>query len=153
MTVDKGSSVRWQSITVQQLGFSVNLLIALAGASLAFALSVVKEPNYSPTLFGKVSMGLSAVLLLASLVLGLLGSVNRLLDFRATAQIARSREDFEKEGKNKDFIDLELKNRRRHAQKLGRRTWWIFYLQSVAFAIGVLGLIFWFAATYREKIF
>jgi hypothetical protein len=41
----EGSFVRWQAITIAQLGFTSNLILTLAVAALGFALTLVKDSD------------------------------------------------------------------------------------------------------------
>lgn len=48
MAHSEGSFVRWQATAIAQLGYAVGLILSFAGASLGFALSVVKDKDYLP---------------------------------------------------------------------------------------------------------
>ena len=40
--------VRWQSITIEQLGYTVNLIPGLAVGSLGFSLTLLKDKDFLP---------------------------------------------------------------------------------------------------------
>jgi hypothetical protein len=89
----KGSHVRWQSITIGQLTYAVNLILGLSVAVLGFEISLLLNENFSPgSCLQRVSLFFSLVLLAVSIVFGVLVVINRLTDFRLTTSIARRRE-------------------------------------------------------------
>jgi hypothetical protein len=53
MAQEEDSFVRWQTITITQLGYAVNLTLTLATASLGFTLNVVRDKEYAPTCWAK----------------------------------------------------------------------------------------------------
>lgn len=125
---DRERFVRWQGISREQLGKTSDLVLGLATALFAF--------NASWLLDGKFSCGPSRWLAFGALVL--LGSaigcaiwcaVNRLQDFRATAQIAKGRNS---------APQTELDKLRDDVGTLGARTWGLFYGELLLFALGAL---------------
>ena len=84
------------------------------------------------------------LLFLASIGIGILCVVNRLRDFRATMRAARLRED----GKSED----EIKPYRTLYERLGQRTWRLFWWQIGTFAIGVLLMVLGVAASVSGKL-
>ena len=146
MTSHEGSFVRWQAITIAQLGFTSNLIITLATATLGFALSLVKDADITASCWATCLLALSIVGLLISLALGIWCALNRLADFRMTAQIARRREKLPTMSSEQDNADREVK-------KLGNRTWTLFYWQVGTFGAGILALIGSFFAAYHARLF
>ena len=98
------SFVRWQSVTIEQLGYSAGLILGLAAASLGFALNIVKDPIYDPGCWCKALMLASLISLILSLAFGVWCVINRLLDFRKTSGVARDRERW-------NFAPDEIKRR------------------------------------------
>ena len=92
MTNDKSDSfVRWQSVTREQLGAITNLVLGLATGMIAFESTLLLESKLVERCafsFGIVSLAL----LVLSVGIALWCAINRLRDFRLTAQIARRRE-------------------------------------------------------------
>lgn len=146
------SFVRWQGITLKELGYSVNLLLASATASLGFGFSFVKESEFNPSSAMRVVFGMSLLLLLVSVSVGLLCAHNRLSDFRKTRDIARDRERWHREGIYESAIYTRLSRRRDEVEAIGRRTWGLFYGQLWCFVGGVLLLIVSLAIVYRGKL-
>ncbi len=140
----KGSFVRWQSVTLTQLGNSLNVILTLSTASLGFAFASVNRGSFELG-EARVPFTASLVLLLGSIVCGILCSLNRLCDFRKTAQIARRREKLFRE-------DYELQKERQKAEELGQRTWRLFCWQVGLFAVGETLLALALAITYRCKL-
>src|SRR6266436_12053 len=92
MASHEGSFVRWQAITIAQLGFTSNLMLTLAVATLGFSLTLVKDDDITTCCWPKYLLVLSILGLLISLAFGIWCALNRLASFRETAQIARGRE-------------------------------------------------------------
>ena len=151
--MSEGSFVRWQSTSIQQLGFSVNLMLALATGSFGFALNFLKDSDFHSYCWGKRLFVGSLVLLFISIAVGIWCTINRLCDFRLAAAIARDREKWQTEGKSKDDIDRGLSARRARAERLGARTWCLFYGQVASFSVAILLLICAVATVNRSKLF
>jgi len=45
----EGSSIRWQTITIQQLSYVVNLILALSVSTLGFSTSLLMDVKFIPT--------------------------------------------------------------------------------------------------------
>lgn len=125
----KESFVRWQTITREYFSSVSNLAIGLASGLLAFLSSgfVSSQPSDKCLLVvGSVSLSLLAT----SVGLGVWCSINRLRDFRATAQIARSR-----------YKDEHVPPETRQENKvLGQFSWRLFWWQLVLFGLGAGGV-------------
>lgn len=126
----KGSFIRWQSITIAQLTYAVNLILGFSVATLAFQVTLLLNAAFVPESWQKCSFTLSLVLLLVSVGLGLWCVINRLRDFRITTKVARKRE--------KGALESELEPLRDVYRALGRQTWGIFWWQVGTFSLGVL---------------
>src|SRR5258708_18854531 len=92
------SLVRWQGITIGQLGYAIGLLLTIATAMLGFAFSLLKDKNFSLSCWEKFLFSSALLLLISSITLGLLCVINRLHDFRETTAIARDREQWRRAG-------------------------------------------------------
>ncbi len=131
MTVEdpKGSFVRWQSITIGQLTYAINLILSFSVATLGFQVTLLLSDKFKPVSWQKCSFSLSLFLLFASIILGVLVVINRLRDFRATTKAARKREEGALE---KDIEQYQILYR-----KLGKSTWYLFWWQLGTFSVGV----------------
>ena len=87
------SFVRWQGISVTQLGYAVNLILGFATASLGFALTLLKDKDFTPQHCEKILFDSSLALLSLSIALGVWCVINRLRDFRKTKDIANERQE------------------------------------------------------------
>lgn len=125
----KGSFVRWQSITIAQLTYSVNLVLGLAVAALGFEIALLLNQQYSPIGWQKCAFFLSVLLLFLSSGLGIWCIINRLRDFRATMRAARMRE---LKKPNEDIQPY-----RELYERLGKRTWLLFWWQIGTFGVGI----------------
>jgi hypothetical protein len=158
MAANEGSYVRWQAIAISQLGYSLNLIITLAAASLGFALILVNDNEVTSSCWCTGLLIVSGVSLMVSIALGIWCVLNRLADFRKTAQNARDREKRDGERGHvpppeEKEIETRLEWRRMEAKKLGERTWVLFHWQVGTFCAGVLALVGTFILAYHARIF
>jgi hypothetical protein len=127
--VPQGSFIRWQSITIAQLTYAVNLILGMSVATLAFQVSLLLNKDFIPDSWEKCSFSISMLLLLISVALGLWCVINRLKDFRATTKVARKRED--------GASETELECLRNVYRELRIKTWGIFWWQVRTFGAGI----------------
>lgn len=139
----KGSFVRWQSITIGQLTYAVNLILGFSVATLGFQVVLLLSDKFAPVAWQKCAFGLSLVLLFASVAFGVWVVINRLRDFRATTKAARKRE----EGANEDAIEPY----RVLYRKLGARTWCLFWWQIGTFGFGMFFTVLSILASVSHK--
>jgi hypothetical protein len=130
--------VRWQKITLQQLTYALNLILALSGAAIAFEISTSLSERFVVSCVGKFALLASLTLLVLSMFVGLCAVVSRLYDFRYTTRIARIRwKHPEQESK---ISRLEYMT-----DSLGKATWCLFLAQVLTFGLGIiLALIVFF---------
>lgn len=121
--------IRWQAIRINQLGFINNLAIGLSLCLLAYNFNFILPDDIELNCLQKVLFWISALLTVVSVFIGLILSINRLEDFRLTAQIARKEEKKETENIEIDRVKSE---------KLGNKTWCLFTWQIATFLIGFL---------------
>ncbi|MEW5880789.1 MAG: hypothetical protein AB1761_10150 [Pseudomonadota bacterium] len=126
----KGSFVRWQSITIAQLTYAVNLVLGFAVAALGFQVALLLNESFHPLGWQKCAFSLSMLLLLSSIGFGIWCVINRLRDFRATTKVARMREGGRSEAEMQPYRDLYT--------KLGNRAWALFWWQIGTFGVGIL---------------
>lgn len=146
----EGRFVRWQSSTRIQLGYIANLILTFATASLGFSLNLLKDdlPNGSAC-FSSSPIEFAIPAFLGSIALGIWCAINRLHDFRETAQMAKTRERMEREGKRlgsddkmtRNEVNAYLKEWRTLNGRRGTFTWTLFYWQIGTFGVGVLFLV------------
>ena len=134
----KGSFVRWQSITIGQLTYAINLILSFSVATLGFQVTLLLSDKFNPVSWQKCTFCLSLALLAASLVFGVWVVINRLRDFRATMKAAREREKLERRDVSAEEIEKEIEPYRVLYRKLGERTWCLFWWQVGTFSTGVL---------------
>lgn len=122
---DQESFIRWQEITRNHFSSVANLILALATGLLAFQSTLLLEHKLSvPCAFWLATASL--IFLATSVAIALWCLVNRLRDFRLTAQIARRREKGE----------TELQEFREKSKSLGKFTWGLFWFQVALFGLG-----------------
>lgn len=140
-----GSFVRWQSITIAQLTFAVNVIWGFSGAALAFGVNLLIREEFQPVGWARCAFVGSLVVLVLSIGLGLWCVVNRLLDFRATTQAARKRET----GARPEDIELL----RTSYTRLGKRTWVLFWWQIGTFSLGICLVVVSVSLSMWGKLF
>src|ERR1700730_13138167 len=112
----EGRFTRWQSITIAQLGYAINLILSFSVASLGFALSLAKDTTQlAGNCWAKHLLLFSIFLILLSIGAGLWCVINRLRDFRKTEGIARDKERGE-------LPPCEYARRKAETDELGRRS-------------------------------
>jgi hypothetical protein len=149
MAYSEGSFIRWQGITITQMGYAVNLVLTFATASLGLALTLFKDPSLKQHCWGRCWVVLAGVSLMVSIAIGVWCVRNRLTDFRESAQIARKRERWDKKGYAKVWIDEQLWHRRKKNGRRGKLSNRLFHWQVGSFGIGALLLVLAFVAVYH----
>ena len=123
------SFVRWQTVTREYFSTVSNLVLGLATGLLAFLVSGLSPTQ--PVARCLLVVGSIALALLAlSVALAIWCAINRLRDFRGTAQIARRRDQGEHIPSN-DRNELKI---------MGQLSWRLFWWQLVLFAFGAGGV-------------
>src|SRR6266403_5013819 len=114
--------VRWQKISIEHLGFCNNLILALTIGALSYSLTLTQDKTFVTARTARWYLGavlfIALVALSLSIVLGLFCMLNRLRDFRGTAQRA------------KDSLAAPSKE---ELNQMGKLTWTLFYGQSWTF--------------------
>jgi hypothetical protein len=146
MANSNGSFVRWQGIAITQMGYAVNLILSFTTASLGFALALFKDVK--PQDWGRWLLVLAGVLLMASIAIGAWCVLNRLTDFRESAQIAHDRERWHNKGYAKTWINDRLRCRRSRNRRRGKLTNRLFNWQVGTFGVGAALLVLAVVAVY-----
>ena len=136
--------VRWQGITISQLSYSINLILTFSVAAIGFGVTLLLNDNFKPTSSQSCIFSISMLLLLASGAFGIWCTINRLRDFRATAKITNL--------KRKDGNKDKLSELRTLSNKLGKKTWGIFWWQIGTFTSGILLLVLSVVFTAGNKL-
>lgn len=118
---------------IEQFGYALNLILGLSVAAIGFELSLLLSKEFEKDGWQNCLFAIAMLFLLLSVGVGLWCVINRLRDFRATAETARQRED--------GASDLDLKPLRKLSKTLGERTWLLFWWQISSFGVGVLLLV------------
>lgn len=141
---NRESSVRWQGRMIEQFGYSLNLILGLSVATLGYEISYLLNEDYKLNCWQIICAVISVIFLLFSIFLGLYCVVNRLRDFRATAETAYKREN----GASK----LDLQPLRELTKRLGGKTWRLFKWQAIAFIFSILLLVLAISGSIIEKV-
>jgi hypothetical protein len=130
---NRESSVRWQGRTIEQFGYTLNLILGLAVAGIGYELTLLLSKEKTSACWQSCLLFISLIFLLISVGAALWCIISRLRDFRLTAEIARRREDGE--------ADAQLQFDRSKSKRLGEVTWTLLWWQITAFALGLIFLM------------
>jgi len=144
MDEPKGSFIRWQSITIAELTYSVNLILGLAVAALGFQVALLLNEKFLPVGWQKCAFFAPIITLILSIGIGIWCVINRLRDFRATTKAARLREDRRPEDHIQPYRDLY--------RKLGESTWGLFWWQIGTFGVGIVLTVLAVWASLSRKL-
>jgi hypothetical protein len=144
MIKSPGSFIRWQSITLNQLTYAVNLILTLSVATLGFAMSLLRDEHFNPGGHSRCLFVFATALVLLSIAFGIWCVINRLRDFRTTTKVARMRENNEAEEKIGPYVTLY--------ENLGRCTWRLFWAQIALFAGGIAFYTLCIICTFYRKL-
>lgn len=139
---DRESYLRWQELALTQLGYTMNLMLTLAGASLAFAAKTMMESKSILPFPSRFFFHASVVAFAVSVFVAVAANVTRAYDFRCTRRAARERM---KDGE--DHQDLHDR-----AEAFGTCTWIFFDIQATAFAIGATAFALSMWCSYGNRI-
>jgi len=128
---------RWQKIAIDQFGYALNLTLTFTIATLGYCFALMKDNGFVPVSSAKCAMTLSLLALALSAVSGFTCVVNRLWDFKGTAKRARN----DARAPSDDALD-----------KMGKRTWILFYVQLGTFVTGLVALAVTLLLTYGYKL-
>ena len=118
---------RWQSVSVQQLGATTNLILGLATGLVALMFTFLLDEKH-PLANAVCPVMLAIILLGISILSAIACSLTRLYDFRYTAQLARGK------------LQRESRQEKRACVKtLGRWTWVLLWVQILSFGLGAVG--------------
>lgn len=154
MEESSGSFIRWQTLTLEQLGYLIGLLMTFGAAALGFLLAIIMSREYAPNCLGRGMIDSALTSLSVSLAFGVCCAVNRLADFRETAAIARLREQRKQQSITEEYLTVfDEHPRREKAKELGRRTWALFRGQLICFGLGMLFLVVAIVDLYFSRLF
>ncbi|KIA99453.1 hypothetical protein OA93_04615 [Flavobacterium sp. KMS] len=137
------SYIRWQNIRITQLGFANNLIILLSVALLGFYVKFLETCGCLNNI-QKFFICVCFMLIIISIILGFIVMLNRLDDFKLTAQIARKRETDQRNGIEKD---------RTQAKELGKKTYSYFIWQVVTFLGAFISGFIIVVVEFSDKLF
>jgi hypothetical protein len=130
-------SQRWRKIAIDQFGYALNLLLTLTVAAVAYWFALLRDQAFLPSSTAKGWMIASLVALTFAALFGLVCVLNRLLDFRGTAQRASEKP----EAPTRD----ELRWR-------GRVTWALLYAELIGFSVGMVTIAIALLLTFGSKL-
>ena len=135
----KDRFAKWRLLSIDELGKVVNLLIGLSIATLGYQINFLVDESYSYR-GQKFLFILSLTLIFGAIVLGLITSFNRLIDFRWTSQLLKMKMNEESNDDIKEF--------KARIDKVGERNWYLFSFQIATFGVGIIVLTAFFFHRY-----
>lgn len=136
--------IRWQRITMDQLGFSSNLIFTLNIGVLGFLVNKLLDDKLIIQ-DGKIVLIIGFILLILSFILGITFNLTRLYDFRLTTRITRI--------KSNNLNDPRLGDIRCTVKCLGKITWTSFIIQTIFFTLGIILTLVSFLIMFSNKLF
>ncbi|PZW37596.1 hypothetical protein LX95_02878 [Mesonia algae] len=134
---------RWQLVRINQLTFINNLILGLSLGLLAYVFNFVQSDEIIFSCIQKILFWIGCITSLCSIALALLLALNRLKDFRKTANLVRKLEK----------KDLDEKNKSRQiTDNLGKTTWKLFYWQIATFCISFVTFSIFILMDLYDKI-
>ena len=130
--------VRWQQLTIGQLGNFTNLILTFSVATIGFAVDKLTNSEFELICFARPYYLLGVVVLFSSILIGLILALNRLLDFRKTMRKTRA-------------VGEEHDQLKRETDLHGELTWLLLCVQVGSFFFGevFLAISFYFNFTYK----
>jgi len=141
----EGSYRRWQSITIGQLTYAINVILGFSIAIFGFQISLLLGEKFNPISWQKCAFLLSLFLIAMSIDFGIWVIINRLRDFRATKEAAKLQE--------RGASAVEIKPYRDLYKKLGKRTWCLFWWQVYTLCAGLFFSALSVFASVSDKLF
>ena len=141
-----GAFIRWQETTGKHLGHTVNLVLTLTTAALAFDVNLAIDRRTPPLPLEPCALLSSLSLLMLATAFGLAANYSRLWDFRWTTRAARGNEMHARQELNEELNEkqkVQLCDREKYsdyAELVGKVTWWLLLLQLLAFLGGIAAL-------------
>ncbi|RUA35589.1 MAG: hypothetical protein DSY77_02395 [Bacteroidetes bacterium] len=140
--------VRWDNYRINQFSYTNNLFIGLNLAFLGFFISQ-SGFKISCNCFLLTLQILTGLFLIASFLTGVITVLNRLKDFRKTAQLTkRKKKKFEHEHNIKSYSDIgtinsDIKTLDSEMKKYGPQTWGLLKWQICTFSTGtIIGVLY-----------
>jgi ABC-type uncharacterized transport system permease subunit len=128
---------RWQKITLEQMGYTLNLILTFAIGGLGYCFVLLKDSEFYPTPTARCTFLISMVSLSICAVAGFMSIFTRLWDFRMTTRRAHN-----------DPLAPSLEE----VRLFGKITWCLLFLQVGTFATGMLFLGITLFLTYGSKL-
>jgi len=128
---------RWQKITIDQFGYTLNLTLTFTIAALAYWFELLRDAAFIPGPAARRWMCLALFALSLSALAGFGCALNRLQDFRGSTKRAGGKPDAPT---------------RAHLRCRGRISWLLLYTQLSGFATGIAALAITLLLTCGAKL-
>lgn len=139
-----GSFIRWQDISIRQLGFTTNLVLTIDIAIVGFVMSKIIDPLFILPCNGKALFTIGLFILSLCFIAGIVINITRLYDYRLTAKTARKRTT---------DPNAQLDELRQTTKNLGTATWILLLIQLSLFGLGLVTVFLSFLIIYSNKLF
>jgi hypothetical protein len=140
----RDSYLRWQKLSVEQLGYVINLFLTFAIAELGFAVKTMMESKSVLPGPARSMFWISIICVLLAIGFALGANLTRAWDFRYTRRAARVRWR-PKAGEDHEKVQKQ-------AACYGKWTWWLFRWQTITFGLGTLFLCLSIWIGYGSRI-
>lgn len=143
MDEDYNRFVRWQQLSISEMGKTISLFLGIAFTTIGFVVSQLISADFIfRNYWDKFLFSFGSVVLLAHIVVSLILTLNRLKDFKQTAKIVRAK----LKNKKSDIADL-----RQEVERISSKTWCLFSSSLWLFGIAELLIIIGFVVQISNK--
>jgi hypothetical protein len=144
---------RWRDHTMKQMTAASTVFFGLSSAGLGYVLALLNDNTKPLAAAYSLPFRVFAWAFAVSFIAGIFLVINRLEDFRRTADIVKNRdENTEARDSDKPIPHPDLDDRREQTGLLGGLTWILFYTQLVGIGVGG-GAFLWFIwSLYGSKL-
>jgi len=129
--------VRWNGYTMAQFGVAIALISALSVSAIGAGLALLERSEFRAVGADSLCFALSLLLFVVAILVSLLSTISRLLDFRLTARVARERLDTRMFGLDKD--------------QFSRLSWGLFWVAAVAILTGGVLFVLSICTVYLQQ--
>lgn len=144
MDEDDNRFVRWQQLSISEMGKTVSLFLGISFATIGFVVSQITSADFSfRNYWDSFFFSFGSVVLFVHIVVSLVLTLNRLKDFKLTAKIAKASE--------KGCSGSIITYLREESKKLGDKTWCLFNSSLWLFGIAELLIIIGFIIQISNK--
>jgi|ERR1035441_6600637 uncharacterized membrane protein YhaH (DUF805 family) len=137
--------IRWEEKRREYLGSTIVLMFGLSSASLAFCGALLTRESVKLGGWRTACFLVAVVFFILALIASVAVHFTRLQDARTTANIVRA--------DGESMVAGYMERLRSNAERWGRMTWCLLYIQIVTFSVGACFLLVLLWLIFHSKLF